>query len=92
MDKQYDWKEPEYLCWWEDTIGVYTEKELYKTYKDTNLFDEDEQIGWGAYSQFLNKSIELDTFQEVLAFLKENEDCKLNTEFISHNMHIVRVI
>ena len=91
MDKQYDYKEPEYLCWWEDTIGVYTEKELYEIYKDTNLFIEEEQIGWGGYSTYSN-NVELDTFQEVLEYLKENEDCILNTKFISHNMNIVRVI
>jgi hypothetical protein len=92
LEKQYDYEVPQFMCWWEDTIGLYTEEELYNQYKDTNLYDTEEQIGWGAWSQFLNKSIELDTFQEVLAFLKENEDCKLNTQFISHNMHIVRVL
>ena len=91
MDKQYDWEEPQFCCWWEDTIGIYTEKELYETYKDTNLFDKDEQIGWCGYSTYSN-NVELDTFQEVLEYLKENEDCILNTKFISHNMSIVRVI
>tara|TARA_R100001082_G_scaffold108646_1_gene84224 strand:- start:196 stop:471 length:276 start_codon:yes stop_codon:yes gene_type:complete len=91
MDKQYDWEVPQFLCWWEDTIGVYTEEELYEEYKDTNLFDEDEQIGWGGYSTY-SSSINLDTFQEVLKYLKENEDLILNTKFISHNMNIVRVI
>jgi len=91
MYKQYDWEEPQFCCWWEDTIGIYTEKELYETYKDTNLFDEDEQIGWGGYSTYSN-NVELDTLQEVLEYLKENEDCILNTKFISHNMSIVRVI
>ena len=91
MDKQYDWEEPQFCCWWEDTIGIYTEKELYETYKDTNLFDKDEQIGWSGYSTYSN-NVELDTFQEVLEYLKENEDCILNTKFISHNMSIVRVI
>ena len=91
MDKYYDWEEAQFCCWWEDTIGIYTEKELYETYKDTNLFDKDEQIGWNGYSTYSN-NVGLDTFQEVLEYLKENEDCILNTKFISHNMSIVRVI
>ena len=92
MERNYDYETPMFMCWWEDTIGLYTEKELYNQYKDTNLYDVEEQIGWGAYSQFLNKSIHFETFQEVLVFLKENDDCNNNTEFVSHNMHIVRVI
>ena len=91
MDKQYDHQQPEYLCCGEDTIGVYTEKELYEQYKDTNLFEEEEQIGWGGYSTY-GHTPDFDTFQEVLEYLKENEDCILNTKFISHNMNIVRVI
>ena len=91
MDKQYNYGEPEYLCWWEDVIGAYTEKELYKQYKNTNLFDEEEQIGWGGYSTY-GHTPDFETFQEVLEYLRENEDCILNTKFISHNMNIVRVI
>ena len=91
MDKQYDWQEPQFCCWWDDTIGIYTEKEIYETYKDTNLLNEDEQIGWAGYSTYSN-NVGLDTFQKVLEYLKENEDCILNTKFISHNMSIVRVI
>jgi len=91
MDKQYNYQEPEYLCWWEDVIGIYTEKQLYEQYKDTNLFDEEEQIGWGGYSTY-GQTPDFETFQEVLKYLKKNEDCILNTKFISHNMNIVRVI
>jgi len=91
MDKQYYYEEPEFLCWWEDIIGVYTEKELYEQYKDTNLYDDEEQVGWSGYS-ILDDTVELDTFQEVLKYLKEYEHSRLNVEFISHNMHIVRVI
>ena len=43
-------------------------------------------------SSTYSNNVELDTFQEVLEYLKENEDCILNTKFISHNMSIVRVI
>ena len=67
MDKQYDYKEPEYLCWWEDTIGVYTEKELYETYKDTNLtpnttyyygfFAQDKLNNWSAPSTTSGKTV-----------------------------------
>jgi len=90
MDKKYNWEEPQFLCWWEDTIGVYTEKELYQTYKETNLYDDDVD-NWVGYSTYSNNVV-LNTFQKVLDYLKENEDCNLNTKFINHNMSIVRVI
>lgn len=90
MDKQYNWEEPQFLCWWEDTIGVYTEKELFETYKETNLYDDDVE-NWVGYSTYSNNVI-LKTFQEVLDYLKVNEDYNLNTKFINHNMSIVRVI
>ena len=90
MDKKYNWEEPQFLCWWEDTIGVYTEKELFETYKETNLYDDDVD-NWIGYSTYSNNVV-LKTFQEVLDYLKENEDCNLNTKFINHNMTIVRVI
>ena len=91
LEKQYDYKLPQFMCWWEDTIGLYTEEELYNQYKDTNLYDTEEQIGWGGYSTY-GHTPDFETFQEVLEYLKENEDCILNTQFISHNMHIVRVL
>ena len=90
MDKEYNWEEPQFLCWWEDTIGIYTEKELFETYKNTNLYDEDLE-NWVGYSTYSN-SVVLNTFQEVLEYLKENEDCNLNTKFINDNMSIVRVL
>ena len=91
MEKQYDYQVPQFMCWWEDLIGIYTEDELYQQYKDTNLYDVDEQIGWDGYQKY-GKTYQFDTFQEVLKFFKDNEDCILDTKFISHNMNIVRVL
>lgn len=92
MERQYKYDVPLFMCWWEDLIGLYTEQELYEQYKDTNLYDVEEQIGWGGYSTKPWHTPDFETFQEVLEYLKENEDCIRNTQFISHNMHIVRVI
>lgn len=92
IEKNYEYGVPQFLCWWEDTIGLYTEEELYNQYKDTNLYDVEDQIGWGAYCESLGKSLHYDTFQQVLEFYKETDDYNYKTEFVSDNMHIIRVI
>ena len=91
MERQYKYDVPLFMCWWEDSIGLYTEDELYEEYKDTNLYVEEEQIGWSGFAKG-QEPVDLETFQEVMEYLNENDDCILNTQFISHNMHIVRVI
>ena len=35
MERTYDYETPMFMCWWEENIGLYTEKELYEEYKDT---------------------------------------------------------
>ena len=90
MERQYKYDVPLFMCWWEDLIGLYTEQELYEQYKDTNLYEEEEQIGLSGFAKG-QEPVDLETFQEVLEYFKQ-EDWTLNTKFISHNMHIVRVI
>ncbi len=48
MDKSIDLKqdkETKYLCSWNngDIIQIHTNKTLWNEYKDTNLFDDDEE-------------------------------------------------
>ena len=33
MERQYKYDVPLFMCWWEDSIGLYTEDELYEEYK-----------------------------------------------------------
>ena len=51
------------------SVPHYTEKELYEQYKNTNLFEEEEQIGWGGYSTY-GHTPDFETFQEVCFVIK----------------------
>tara|TARA_R110000796_G_scaffold5166_1_gene19551 strand:- start:96 stop:374 length:279 start_codon:yes stop_codon:yes gene_type:complete len=36
----------QYLCSWEDVVEIHTRESLYEQYKDSNLYDDDNN-GWG---------------------------------------------
>ena len=88
MERNYDYKTPMFMCWWEENIGLYTEKELYEQYKETNLYDDMQGIYWVG----LGNGEQFRYFQEVLDYLKDDEDEIRNCEFICDNMKIMRVI
>ena len=91
LEKQYDSNVPQFVCWWEDIIGLYTEEELYEQYKETNLYDDMEGILWVGYSTYAD-TVQFRFFDEVLCYLKDNEDLIRNTKFICDNMQIIRII
>ena len=88
MERNYDYETPLFMCWWEENIGLYTEKELYEQYKETNLYDDMQGIYWVG----LENSEQFRYFQEVLDYFKDDENEIRNCEFICDNMKIMRVI
>tara|TARA_R110000751_G_scaffold239129_1_gene339848 strand:+ start:301 stop:579 length:279 start_codon:yes stop_codon:yes gene_type:complete len=41
-----DFNKIQYLCSWEDVVEIHTRESLYEQYKDSNLYDDDNN-DWG---------------------------------------------
>lgn len=72
-----------FLCAWNghDQVELHTKESLYERYKDTNLYDNEEEF----YSMQGQQAY---TFQDYL----DNSDELLGVQFVCDNMLIARVV
>ena len=92
MDKSIDLKqdkETKYLCSWNngDIIQIHTNKTLWNEYKDTNLFDDDEDMLF----ETIGNGFDNFKFKDYLKLSSKDEDF-LNVNFICDNMEITRIV
>ena len=82
-------KEVKYLCSWNsnDIVQIHTKETLWNEYKDSNLFDDDDDMLF----ETLGNGFDNFKFKDYLKFSSEDNDF-LNVNFICDNMDIKRIV
>ena len=77
-----------YLCRWngDEIVQIHTKETLYNEYKDTNLFDDDEDMLF----ETIGNGFDNFKFKDYLKLSSKDEDF-LNVNFICDNMEITRI-
>ena len=83
-----DTKDVKYLCSWNnnDIIQIHTKQTLLNEYKETNQFDDDEDMLF----ETIGNGFDNFKFKDYLTLSSKNDDF-LNVNFICDNMEITRI-
>lgn len=81
-------KEPLFLCTWNngDIIQVHTKQSLYDQYKDTNLFDQDEEA-----QDLEGNTLAVSVLEWIDAMSNVNFTWQKHEEFVFDNFSIRRI-
>ena len=84
-----DTNDVKYLCSWNgnDIVQIHTKETLWNDYKDTNLFDDDDDMLFGT----MGNGFDNFKFKDYLRLSSKDEDF-LNVNFICDNMEITRIV
>nr|BAR27949.1 hypothetical protein [uncultured Mediterranean phage uvMED] len=82
-------KEVKYLCSWNsnDIVQIHTKETLWNEYKDSNLFDDDDDMLF----ETLGNGFDNFKIKDYLKLSSEDDDF-LNVNFICDNMEIKRIV
>jgi hypothetical protein len=83
-----DTKDVKYLCSWNnnDIIQIHTKQTLLNEYKETNLFDDDQDMLF----ETIGNGFDNFKFKDYLRLSSQDDDF-LNVNFICDNMEITRI-
>jgi len=82
-------KKAKYLCSWNDNdiVQIHTKETLWNDYKDSNLFDDDDDMLF----ETLGNGFDNFKIKDYLKLSSEDDDF-LNVNFICDNMEIKRIV
>ena len=85
--------EAKYLCSWNghEIVQIHTKQTLYNDYKDTNLFEVNENETLNAYFQSIGNGFDNFLIKDYLDYSSKDDDF-LGISFHCDNMKIIRIV
>jgi hypothetical protein len=85
--------EAKYLCSWNgyEIVQIHTKETLYNDYKDTNLFEVNEDETYNSYFESFGNGFDNFLIKDYLDHSSEDDDF-LGVSFHCDNMKIIRIV